>query len=60
MQVAFENTGEEPVEIPAEVQDVTIQRNLKANSPDGHRPIGKFEWPALLRRLDRMDESYKQ
>ena len=60
MQVAFDQTGDEPVEIPQEVQDVTIQRNLKANSPEGHRPIGKFEWPALLRRLDRIDESYKQ
>ena len=60
MQVAFEQSGEDPVPIPDEVQQVTIERNLKANSPGGHRPIGKFEWPALLRRLDRMDESYKQ
>lgn len=60
MQVAFDQTGEEAVEIPQDVQDTTIARNVKANSPDGHRPIGKFEWPALVRRLDRLDESYKQ
>ena len=59
MQVAFQQTGEAPVEIPQEVQEVTIQRNLKANSPDGHRPIGVYEWPALIRRLDRIDPSYK-
>ena len=60
MQIAFDQTGEAPVDIPQEVVDVTIARNRKANSPEGHRPIGKFEWPALLRRLDRKDESYKQ
>ena len=59
MQVAFQQTGEDASEIPQEVQDITIARNLKANSPEGHRPIGKFEWPALLRRLDRLDQSYK-
>lgn len=59
MQVAIQQTGEESVEIPAEVQEVTIQRNIKANSPEGHRPIGVFEWPALLRRLDRQDQSYR-
>ncbi|MEM1162329.1 MAG: class II aldolase/adducin family protein [Pseudomonadota bacterium] len=59
MQVAFHQTGQTATEIPAEVQEVTIQRNLKANSPEGHRPIGVYEWPALLRRLDRLDQSYK-
>lgn len=59
MQVAIQQTGEESVEIPAEVQEITIQRNIKANSPEGHRPIGVYEWPALLRRLDRTDQSYR-
>lgn len=60
MQVAFQQTGAQAVEIPAEVQQVTIDRNRKANSPEGHRPIGKLEWPALLRKLDRVDTSYRQ
>lgn len=60
MQVAFDQTGEEPVEIPQDVQDVTIQRNLKANSPEGHRPIGVYEWPALLRKLDRVNPGYAE
>ena len=59
MQLAIQQTGEESVEIPAAVQEVTIERNIKANSPDGHRPIGVYEWPALLRRLDRQDQSYR-
>ena len=59
MQVAFDQTGEEPVEIPEEVQRVTFERNARANSPEGHRPIGRHEWPALLRRLDRIDPGYK-
>jgi len=58
MQVAFEQTGDEPIDIPEDVQRVTIERNRKANSPEGHRPIGKLEWPALLRRLDRLDPGY--
>lgn len=58
MQVAFEGTGEAAVEIPEEVQKVTVERNAKANSPEGHRPIGVHEWPALLRRLDRINPGY--
>jgi hypothetical protein len=59
MQLAFASMGDEAVEIPEEVQRVTIERNRKANSPEGHRPIGVHEWPALLRRLDRIDPGYK-
>ena len=58
MQVAFDQTGEPAIDIPAEVQEVTIARNRKANSPEGHRPIGVHEWPALLRRLDRVSPGY--
>lgn len=59
MQVQIQQAGADVVEIPDEVQQVTIARNRKANSPEGHRPIGKLEWPALLRKLDRVDDSYK-
>ena len=59
MQLAIQQAGAEIVEIPEDVQQMTIERNRKANSPEGHRPIGKLEWPALLRRLDRIDTSYK-
>lgn len=58
MQLGIQQAGAEIIEIPQEVQAITIERNRKANSPEGHRPIGKLEWPALLRKLDRVDPSY--
>jgi ribulose-5-phosphate 4-epimerase/fuculose-1-phosphate aldolase len=60
MQLGIQQAGAEVIEIPVEVQETTIARNRLANSPQGHRPIGKLEWPALLRKLDRIDTSYKQ
>lgn len=60
MQVAIQQAGAEAITIPEDVQAMTIARNRRANSPQGHRPIGKLEWPALLRKLDRIDPSYKQ
>jgi len=60
IQLAFQSSGAEPVTLSEAVQQTTIARNRLANSPQGHRPIGKLEWPALLRRLDRVDPSYKQ
>jgi ribulose-5-phosphate 4-epimerase/fuculose-1-phosphate aldolase len=53
MQVAFQQTGAELSPIPEEVQRVTIERNRFNNSEKGYRPIGRIEWPALRRRLDR-------
>jgi ribulose-5-phosphate 4-epimerase/fuculose-1-phosphate aldolase len=60
MQLAFQSSGAEATEIPAEVKTTTIARNRLANSPQGHRPIGVLEWPALLRKLDRVDTSYQE
>lgn len=60
MQLAIQQAGADVMEIPEDVQQTTIARNRLANSPQGHRPIGKLEWPALLRKLDRVDTSYKQ
>ena len=59
MQLAFQQSGAEAMEIPEEVQRVTIERNRLANSPQGHRPVGVKEWPALLRKLDRCDPSFR-
>lgn len=59
MQLAIQQAGAEVIEIPEEVQQVTVARNRLANSPQGHRPIGVLEWPALLRKLDRADTSYR-
>lgn len=60
MQLAFQNSGAEAMEIPEQVQRVTIERNRLANSKEGHRPIGEKEWPALLRQLDRVDQGYSE
>jgi len=60
MQLAFQQAGAELYPIPEEVQRITIERNRFNNSEKGYRPIGKREWPALLRMLDRLDDSYKR
>lgn len=57
-QLAFQQSGAEPQEIPEDVYRTTIERNRHANSPEGYRPIGVKEWPALLRKLDRENPGY--
>jgi len=39
------------------VQKISIERGRQFNS--GDRPTGKLEWPAWLRKLDRLDTSYR-
>ena len=58
-QLAFQQAGAAPIEISEEMQQTTIERNRKANSKDGYRPIGVNEWPALLRKLDRENPGYE-
>jgi ribulose-5-phosphate 4-epimerase/fuculose-1-phosphate aldolase len=60
MQLGIQQAGVEVIEVPKDVQETTIARNRLANSPEGHRPIGVLEWPALLRKLDRVDTSYRE
>ncbi len=59
MQIAFQQTGAEPMEVPIEVQRTTIEQNRFNNSKEGYRTIGETEWPAMRRKLDRIDPSYK-
>ncbi|MGI9378110.1 MAG: class II aldolase/adducin family protein [Methyloligellaceae bacterium] len=59
MQLAIQQSGAEYLEIPESIQEATIAQNRKNISDHGYRPIGLKEWPALLRRLDRIDPSYK-
>ena len=59
MQIAFQQTGAQAMEISEELQNATYERNRFNNSEQGYRTIGKLEWPALLRKLDRIDCSYK-
>lgn len=59
MQLALQQVNAELIRIPEDVQKATIERNRKNNSPEGYRPIGKNEWPALLRKLDRVNPGYR-
>ena len=58
-QLAFQQSGATAQEISEDVQRLSIERNRKANSAEGYRPIGVNEWPALLRKLDRENPGYK-
>jgi ribulose-5-phosphate 4-epimerase/fuculose-1-phosphate aldolase len=42
--------------VPAEIVDKTYLNY----QPGTRRPFGVLEWPALLRKLDRMDSSYRE
>ena len=59
-QLSFQQACVPAQEIPKEVQDISIERSKKAISASGHRPIGQFEWPALLRKLNRENPGYAQ
>ena len=59
-QLSFQQAGVPAQAIPKEVQDISIERSKKAISASGHRPIGQFEWPALLRKLNRENPGYAE
>jgi hypothetical protein len=55
MQLAFQQSGAAFHPIIEEVVTAAFSRPT-----GGRNEPGKFEWPALLRKLDRIDPSYKQ
>ena len=57
-QLSFQQAGAEAQQIPGPVQQISIERSKKAISSSGHRPIGEFEWPALLRKLNRQNPGF--
>ncbi|MCH9673593.1 MAG: class II aldolase/adducin family protein [Gammaproteobacteria bacterium] len=59
MQLAFQQCGAELHPITEEVQALSLARSRHFQSDKGHRPTGKLEWPAWLRKLDKFDTSYK-
>ena len=60
MQLAFQQSGAEFHPITDEVVSAAFG-NVRIRSVGGGRnDPAKFEWPALLRKLDRIDPSYKQ
>jgi len=55
MQLAFQQSGAAFHPITDEVVSTAYNRPI-----GGRNEPAKFEWPALLRKLDRIDPSYKQ
>jgi ribulose-5-phosphate 4-epimerase/fuculose-1-phosphate aldolase len=54
-QLAAMATGAKLVPVPQPVLDATYMNY----QPQTRRPYGVMEWPALLRKLDRLDPSYR-
>lgn len=59
MQLAIQQARVDTVPLPESVVAETVERNRFLNSAEGYRTIGVNEWPALRRKLDRIDPSYK-
>ena len=59
MQLAFQQSGAEFHPIGDEVVSAAHD-NARMRLAGGRNDPAKFEWPALLRKLDRIDPSYKQ
>jgi len=59
MQLAFQQSGAEFHPIAAAVVSAAYD-NARMRLAGGRNDPVKFEWPALLRKLDRIDPSYKQ
>ena len=58
MQLAFQQSGAEFNQLSEAVVNAGYARS-SAGAARGHDP-NKFDWPALLRKLDRIDPSYKE
>jgi ribulose-5-phosphate 4-epimerase/fuculose-1-phosphate aldolase len=60
MQLAFQQSGAEFWPIPEAVVQDAYARAKDRFAGGGRNDPATFEWPALLRKLDRLDPSYKQ
>jgi ribulose-5-phosphate 4-epimerase/fuculose-1-phosphate aldolase len=60
MQLAFQQSGAELHPIGEAVVQAAFSRAGTRFAGGGIADPAKFEWPALLRKLDRIDPSYKQ
>jgi ribulose-5-phosphate 4-epimerase/fuculose-1-phosphate aldolase len=60
MQLAFQQSGAEFNPIDEEVVRAAYGRNRSRPAGTGSNDRVRFEWHALLRKLDKVDPSYKQ
>ena len=58
MQLAFQQSGAEFNPLSDAVVSAGYAKS-RAGATRGHDP-NKFDWPALLRKLDRIDPTYKE
>jgi len=54
-QLAAQATGQKIIQVPQTV----VEETWNNYQPGTRRPYGVMEWPALLRKLDRLDPSYR-
>jgi hypothetical protein len=57
IQVRAQSGGGELMAIPKEIIDSAYRQIAAASQPRGG--LGDLVWPGLLRRLDRVDPSYR-
>jgi ribulose-5-phosphate 4-epimerase/fuculose-1-phosphate aldolase len=55
-QLAAQATGQKIMQVPQKV----VEETWNNYQPGTRRPYGVMEWPALLRKLDRIDPSYRE
>ncbi len=60
MQLAFQQSGAEFHPINDAVVSAAYNNDRLRSTGAGRNDPAKFEWPALLRKLDRIDPSYKE
>jgi ribulose-5-phosphate 4-epimerase/fuculose-1-phosphate aldolase len=60
MQLAFQQSGAEFNPIDAEVVSAASSNARLRGAAGGRNDPARFEWSALLRKLDRIDQSYKR
>jgi hypothetical protein len=60
MQLAFQQSGAAFFPIPEGVVKDAQARAGDRFAGGGRNDPASFEWPALLRKLDRLDPSYKE
>jgi len=54
-QIAAMSCNTKLIEVPADVVEATYQNY----QPQVRRPFGVLDWPALLRKLDRIDPGFR-
>jgi hypothetical protein len=54
-QLAAMATGQKIIPVP----DKVLQETYMNYQPQTRRPYGLMEWPALLRKLDRIDPGFR-